>query len=53
MFVLASCKKDRTCTCSDNDGTSDSYTIKKSTKKDAEKACNVWSPLYDKGCSIK
>ncbi len=55
MFVLASCKKDYTCTCTE-DGVSEVYPIKGAKKKDAEKVCDTWTALYtaDGGtCTLK
>ena len=39
LFVLASCKKDYTCTCKAN-GTEATGTYNGAKKKDAEKACD-------------
>ena len=44
-FVFASCKKDRTCECTYTDGTKETFPIAKSTKKDAEEACDALGAL--------
>ncbi len=40
VFVLASCKKDYTCTCKVNGVSTGSSTTIKDTKKNAESRCN-------------
>jgi hypothetical protein len=56
-FVFASCKKDRTCECTNSNGTKDSTSIKNVTKKDAEEACDALGALalaFDGGtCELK
>ncbi|MGZ4035684.1 MAG: hypothetical protein ACXVNN_01715 [Bacteroidia bacterium] len=36
---LASCKKDRTCTCTDSSGNTQVYTLTKISKGEAKDAC--------------
>ncbi len=49
---LASCKKDHTCACKDNDGEAFSYNIPKTSKKKAKDACNVYALGWD-SCDLK
>jgi hypothetical protein len=57
-FVMASCKKDYTCVCTDNAGTDPAYEYKypKAKKKDAEASCktqnDAWT-IVDYSCKLK
>ena len=47
LFVgTTSCKKDWTCTCSDNAYTYGSYAIEDATKKDAQAECDELDDLF-------
>ena len=50
-FTLASCKKDRTCICTDADGETQNYTAKKVTKKFMrdEADCVTSTEVYSDG----
>lgn len=45
VFVLASCKKDYTCTCT-ADGETYKYELKDVKKKDAKDACDAAGSLW-------
>lgn len=56
MLTLASCKKDRNCECVDAEGVKDVTTIPKSTKSDAQKACDALNTIEALGggkCTLK
>jgi hypothetical protein len=46
MLSLASCKKDRVCTCTDQDGNQTKYDIRNQTLNEAKSQCNSYE--YDR-----
>lgn len=55
LLALASCKKDYTCSCTE-DGETFNYPINNVKKKDAEKVCDTWKTAFvlDGGtCTLK
>lgn len=51
-IALTSCKKDYTCECKDNDGTTQSYPYLKTTKKSAQDLCDLAKVGWD-SCELK
>lgn len=51
---LASCKKDHTCACKDNDGEAQNFPLPKTSKKDAKKSCDLTKTtwMWD-SCELK
>lgn len=53
ILALSSCAKDRTCVCTDNDTEEKtSIEIPKSTKKNAESACEVYEGGGSNSCEL-
>ena len=45
LFILTSCKKDYTCTCTDSTGATSVTTIPDAKKDDAKKACDALNTI--------
>lgn len=43
---LTSCKKDRNCVCTDEDGDTESFTYENVNKSDAKEACDAQSTIW-------
>lgn len=52
LVVFASCRKNRTCQCTDSDGYQWNQTIPLSTKSNAEATCNGYEDSYTPSCEL-
>ncbi len=53
LLLFASCRKDRTCTCTYANGSTDSKNYTNMTKKLAKADCDSYDAYYPGGCDLK
>ena len=53
VLVLSSCKKDRDCVCKNDNFEDTTVKFEKSSKKDAEDACDILDSNDGSSCELK